>query len=925
LLWTTSGSGTFSNDSLLEPDYNPSAADISAGSVVLTLTASANAPCTLTDDDSFVLSFVDAVTVNAGVDQTICEDQTVSLLATSTNQSSLSWTTSGDGGFDVTNTLNPIYTPGANDLTSGTVRLKLTANGNPPCASVEDEMIVTINKNPVINIGADFTICEGDSISISDVTASNYNSLLWTTTGTGVLTDASTLNPTYVPDAGENAVVLTLTASAQAPCTVNDVKSKSIVIQTAGIVNAGDDAILCQEDSSFTISTASTSNTASVSWSAGTGTGNLINASSLTPTYEPSLQDYVNGSVTLTLTGIGLNSCPDITDTMILTLISSPTTNAGPNASICMGETFTVSGASVSNESSFEWTSIGSGSLSGISTLTPTYTPGIGEFGAVTLTLTAQSISPCTETSVAQMILTIDQPVEADLGVTSDTICEGDDYNLNATADHYSSFSWSSTGSGTFVNANTLNPTYQSTAGDASLVSVTITLTAIPKGGCSSNAVSSMTLSVTKKPIVFAGNDTTLCEGDDYVLSGATISDGITPTWTTLGGDGTFNSNTLLNPTYTPGATDLSNGSVILVLTAQPNAPCVNEVSDQIELTFVEQPIANAGVDMDVCEGSYTVNGASVSNASSVLWTINQGTGTLANQNTLIPTYTSGPGDSVVKLLLTANPTSPCAVAATDEIELTVKPTATVNAGSNATICEGENYTFTNGASVTNTASYSWTHNGSGIISNNGTLTPTYTPSNGETGTVQFTLTATPNAPCSALVTDTFNLEITAFAEVSAGPDVTICEGSYTLSGTVNNSTNYLWSTTNGTGIFGDATLLGTTYVPSPADIAQGFVDLTLTAQNQSPCLGEVFDSVQIRFTEAVSLAIGPDAAICEGDNYVLSNTSVDNYSSISWSSNGDGVFDYSVSSTNPTYIPGSGDITAGLVQITLLASGNGN
>ena len=64
---------------------------------------------------------------------------------------------------------------------------------------------------------------EGDSISISDVTASNYNSLLWTTTGTGVLTDASTLNPTYVPDAGENAVVLTLTASAQAPCTVNDV------------------------------------------------------------------------------------------------------------------------------------------------------------------------------------------------------------------------------------------------------------------------------------------------------------------------------------------------------------------------------------------------------------------------------------------------------------------------------------------------------------------------------------------------------------------------------------------------------------------------------------------------------------------------------------------------------------------------------
>jgi hypothetical protein len=925
LLWTTSGTGTFSNDSLLEPDYNPSAADISAGSVILTLTASANTPCTLTDDDSFVLSFVDAVTVNAGIDQTICEDQTVSLLGTSTNQSSLSWTTSGDGGFDVTNTLNPIYTLGANDLTSGTVTLKLTANGNPPCASVEDEMIVTINKNPVINIGADFTICEGDSITVSDVTASNYNSLLWTTTGTGSLTNESTLSPTYVPAAGENAVVLTLTASAQAPCLVDDVKSKNIIIQTAASVDAGDDATLCQEDTSFTINTASTINTSSISWSAGTGTGNLINPSSLTPTYEPSLQDYVNGSVTLTLTGIGLNSCPAISDSMVLTLISSPTTNAGPNASICMGDTFTVSGAAVSNESSFEWTSTGSGSLSGINTLTPTYTPGIGEFGTVTLTLTAESISPCTETSTAQMILTIDQPVEADLGVTSDTICQGDDYNLNATADHYSSFSWSSTGSGTFVNANTLNPTYQSTAGDASLGNVTITLTAVPQGGCSSNAVSSMTLSVTKLPAVFAGNDTTLCEGDDYVLSGATISNGITPTWTTLGGDGTFNSNTLLNPTYTPGATDLSNGSVTLVLTAQPNAPCINEVSDQIELTFVKQPIANAGADVEVCEGSYTVNGATASNASSVAWSIVQGTGTLASQNTLIPTYTSGAGDSVVKLLLTANPITPCGVAATDEIELTVKPTATVDAGTNATICEGEDYTFINGATVTNAASYTWTHNGLGSISNNGTLTPTYSPSSGETGTIQFTLTATPNAPCSTLVLDTFDLEIAALAEVNAGPDVTICEGSYTLSGTVNNSTNYLWSTTNGTGTFVDASQLGTTYVPSPADIAQGFVDLTLTAQNQSPCLGEVFDSVQIRFTEAVSLTMGPDATICEGDNYVLSNTLVSNYSTISWSSNGDGIFDYSISSTNPTYEPGSNDIASGTVQITLSASGNGS
>ena len=45
LLWTTSGTGTFSNPAALNPVYTPSAADINNGSVVLTLTAYGNPPC----------------------------------------------------------------------------------------------------------------------------------------------------------------------------------------------------------------------------------------------------------------------------------------------------------------------------------------------------------------------------------------------------------------------------------------------------------------------------------------------------------------------------------------------------------------------------------------------------------------------------------------------------------------------------------------------------------------------------------------------------------------------------------------------------------------------------------------------------------------------------------------------------------------
>ena len=43
--WASTGTGTFTNGTTLTPTYDPSAADIAAGSVTLTLTSIGNAPC----------------------------------------------------------------------------------------------------------------------------------------------------------------------------------------------------------------------------------------------------------------------------------------------------------------------------------------------------------------------------------------------------------------------------------------------------------------------------------------------------------------------------------------------------------------------------------------------------------------------------------------------------------------------------------------------------------------------------------------------------------------------------------------------------------------------------------------------------------------------------------------------------------------
>ena len=76
-----------------------------------------------------------------------------------------------------------------------------------------------------------------------------------------------------------------------------------------------------------------------------------------------------------------------------------------------------------------------------------------------------------------------------------------------------------------------------------------------------------MFLYISKQPTADAGPDAAICPNEDFVLTGATATNYESLSWTTSG-DGTFNNENALNPTYTPGSNDIVAGSVILTLTA---------------------------------------------------------------------------------------------------------------------------------------------------------------------------------------------------------------------------------------------------------------------------------------------------------------------------------------------------------------------
>ena len=140
-------------------------------------------------------------------------------------------------------------------------------------------------------------------------------------------------------------------------------------------------------------------------------------------------------------------------------------------------------------------------------------------------------------------------------------------------------------GDGFFPNKNSLDAMYWRGSEDLENGEVNLILTVY--GYIPGNVISdTLLLTYNYMPEVFAGNDTLICSNNSLALSGYAIrQDSLL--WTTAG-DGIFDNDTILNPVYTPGENDKTNGFVKLTLTASATTPCTDSISDDIIVSIDE-------------------------------------------------------------------------------------------------------------------------------------------------------------------------------------------------------------------------------------------------------------------------------------------------------------------------------------------------
>jgi FlgD Ig-like domain len=611
------GAGTFNpNATTLNALYTPTAAEIAAGGVTLTLTCNPpTGPCPPASDQARV-TIRPAATANAGPDQTVCASSPQAQLAGVIGGGATSGVWSGGAGTFTpgAGTLNATYLPTSAEISAGGVTLTLTTNDpDGPCAATSDPMRITINPAATADAGLEVTVCASSpQAQLVGAVGGGATSGTWSGGAGSFSPNNAAMNAIYTPTAAEIAaggVTLTLTTNDPAgPCaTAND--QVRITINAAATTNAGLDLIVCASSPQTQLAGAVGGGATSGMWSGGAGSFSP-GATILNATYTPTAAEIAAGGVTLTLTtNDPTGPCAAVSDQVRIAINPSATVSAGSDVTVCANNPQAQLSGSVGGGAASGTWSGGAGSFSPkATTLGATYTPTAAEIaaGSVTLTLTSNDpVGPCGSVS-DQVKITIDPITIVNAG-PDQIVCSS-----SASAHLQGSVSgtvltgtWSG-GAGSFSpGASSLNATYTPTAAEIAAGAVTLTLTSSASSGPCPPASDQVRIAINPAVTANAGPDQTVCAAAPQVQLAGSLGNGATSgTWS--GGAGTFVPNaTTLSATYTPSAAEVSAGSVTLTLTSNdPSGPCP-AVSDAMKITY-DAPTVTV-TDRTVCSGILSV------------------------------------------------------------------------------------------------------------------------------------------------------------------------------------------------------------------------------------------------------------------------------------------------------------------------------
>ena len=786
-------------------------------------------------------------TAGAGGSQSICVNGTATVSGATAANGTVLWTHDGAGSMiREPHTLTPTYTPAAGDA-GKLVTLTMTVTSNNVCsaaATATASYTVNVDPLPIATAGGSETICYNGAATVSGA-SSDFGTILWSHNGSGSLSDATTLTPTYtagLSDAGKT-VILTMTVTSSNYCSPQTATAQfSVNVNEIPQVDLPVNQVLCHGISTAAVNFTGTGT--SYSWTndnttiglAASGTTDITAFTAINTGTVP-----VVATITVTpLSNIGGLNCTGPTKTFTITVNPTAQVNQPANFVVCNNASLAAINFTTTNTggtTTYSWTnndtSIGLGA-SGTGNIAA-FTASNGSAAPVVATIT---VTPhitnggqnCDGPSKT-FTITVDPLPVATATPSSQEICSGETTNIALSGNILgTTFSWSvaaspagsitgaSAASGSLI-AQTLTNT---TASDA-----TLTYSVTPENnGCYGTPVT-VVITVKPKPVLSGTlTPTAICSGSTFNYTPTSLTSGTSFTWTRAAVAGN------------PASSGNGNISEILTTTAT------------VDITYVYTLTANGCTNTQ--NVTVTVSGFPTITVSPSPATICLGTGTTLTASGA-NTYTWSPAtglSSTTGATVTASPlvnttytvtgNNITGCSNTTTVDVTVLPKPTVTVSPDIAICNGSSTTLTASGAVT----YVWSPTtnlspASGpTVTANPTTTRTYTvtgtDANGCTNTATVTVTVNPKP-------------VITITPVSA----TICAGNSTTL-TASGADTYSWSPATGL-----SSTTGASVVANPA------VTTTYTASgtDANGCIGT--KTVTVTVIQLATATIGGTTAVC--------------------------------------------------------------
>ena len=811
--------------------------------------------------------------IDAGSNQQICTVSTATLSAVNPDPYAVGYWTVAQGGATLTSPNSP--TTGVTNLANGPNTF-IWHQSYPGCG-VENVDLVQIFRYsgtpPTANAGPDVNLCSNSATYVMQanspgVTATGTWEIL---SGNATLLNINSASAT-VSNIGIGVNTFRWTIS-NGPCPggeTNDIMVINVFNSNHPASNAGPDQSVCRIGSTSASATLTAltlpQSPATATWTLISGTGTITSPNS--------------ASTTVTGLGVGVNTfrwtisngpCGTLTDDVQITVFSStsPAANAGPDQTVCVGNSATLAANTPTSPAVGTWTVV-SGSGSFVNPNSPNTVVNGLAIGTNTLRWTANN-GPCpgavTTDDVVITVYPSSQPA-ANAGADQTLCFAGSAITANLTANSATSPGvglWTVvSGSGTFSNASSPSTTVTGMSVGTNTYRWTIT-----NGGCTPAQSDDVVITVFNNthPAANAGADASLCTPTNtYTMTATPAVAPATGIWTLVSGTGTITSPT----SATTGITNLGVGVNIFQWTIL-NGACGNTNSDQMTITVFSNaaPAANAGPDQEFCFNPASLTSATMAaNAATApatgLWTLVSGSGTIispTSPTTLINNL--GVGTNVFRWTIN---NGTCG-STNDLVAIRVfSPNQTAaNAGADQTICSTTATISLSANSLIAPATGQWT-----VVSGTGNFTSPTSPSTTVTGmsvgqnVYQWTIY---NGPCVNPVALTDQVVVNVFSSAqtaaNAGPDQSICSttSSVNLTGTtpIFPATG-TWSVINGSGTFSDANSPITTV----SGLSVGLNTFRYTISN-GPCGSPTTDDVVITVFDvnAPFANAGADQAFC--------------------------------------------------------------